>query len=70
MNRDLQIAAGLSEEENGMPRLKTLAEFERNYIQMVLDINRGNIPAAAKILDIAPSTLYRKCASWTEDKSG
>jgi len=68
MNKGLQIAAGLQPEKKHLPKLKTLAEFERDYIQMVLHLNRGNIPAAAKTLDIAPSTLYRKCASWAEYK--
>ncbi len=66
MNRALQIAAGLSQETEVAPRFKTLAQFERDYIQMVLDLNCGDISKAAKILDVSPSTLYRKRSLWNE----
>jgi len=66
MNKNLQIAAGLLQEENPETNLKTLARFERDYIEMVLQISRGNVPRAAKILDISPSTLYRKRAGWSQ----
>ena len=68
MNNALQIAAGLSEKKESVPTLKTLAQFERDYIEMVLRLNRGNIPQAAKTLGISPSTLYRKCSAWAEYK--
>jgi DNA-binding NtrC family response regulator len=43
------------------PRLKdTVAAFEKEYIEQVLKANRGNKEAAAKILDISLSSLYRK----------
>ena len=66
MNKNLQIAAGLPQEQPPTPKLKTLAQLERDYIEMVLELSRGNVPRAAKILDISPSTLYRKRASWSE----
>ncbi|MEZ5815355.1 MAG: helix-turn-helix domain-containing protein [Alphaproteobacteria bacterium] len=64
MNEKLQMAAGLPQEKSPPPKLKTLAQFERDYIEMVLHLSRDNIPRAAKILDISPSTLYRKRARW------
>ena len=43
------------------PRLKdTVAAFEKEYIEQVLKANQGNKEAAAKILDISLSSLYRK----------
>ena len=66
MNEDLQIAAGVMAESNDHFKLKTLEEFERDYIEMVIHICRGNISKAAKILDVSASTLYRKRAEWTQ----
>lgn len=67
LNEDLYIAAGLDTEEEAVRPLKTLEQFERDYIEMVVFICHGNIPKAAKILDISPSTLYRKFAEWNKD---
>jgi DNA-binding NtrC family response regulator len=66
MNEKLQMAAGLPQEKSSPPKLKTLAQLERDYIEMVLYLSRDNIPRAAKILDISPSTLYRKRARWPQ----
>jgi two-component system repressor protein LuxO len=67
LNEDLYVAAGLETEEQALRPLKTLEEFERDYIEMVVFICQGNIPKAAKILDISPSTLYRKFADWNKE---
>jgi two-component system, repressor protein LuxO len=42
----------------------TLAEAERRLIEATLDHCRGSIPKAARILDVSPSTLYRKIEAW------
>ena len=68
MNEDLKILAGLHEKEHHLPKLKTLAEFERSYIEMIIHLCNGNIPEAAKILDISASTLYRKTAFWAQSE--
>lgn len=44
--------------------IKPLAEVEREAIEQAIKVCRGNIPKAAALLDVAPSTLYRKLASW------
>lgn len=66
LNEDLYVAAGLETEEQVLRPLKTLAEFEREYIEMVIYLCGGNIPKSAKVLDISPSTLYRKHAKWKQ----
>ncbi|MFN4157533.1 MAG: sigma-54-dependent transcriptional regulator [Gemmobacter sp.] len=42
----------------------TLAEIERRAVQSALDRHGGSVPRAARELDIAPSTLYRKMDAW------
>jgi two-component system, repressor protein LuxO len=42
----------------------TLAEIERRAVQSALDRHGGSVPRAARELDIAPSTLYRKLDAW------
>ena len=45
---------------------KPLAEIERLVIEATLRRFDGSVPKAARILDLAPSTLYRKIDSWKE----
>lgn len=47
--------------ENEIP---TLAEAERRAIEAALKVCNGNIARAAALLDVAPSTLYRKRQGW------
>lgn len=42
----------------------TLAEAERRLIEMTLKGHGGSVPKAARVLDVSPSTLYRKIESW------
>jgi DNA-binding NtrC family response regulator len=41
-----------------------LATFEREFIEATIDFCDGSIPQAARLLDVSPSTLYRKKESW------
>jgi two-component system, repressor protein LuxO len=43
---------------------KTLADIEREVIEASLAFCGGSVPKAARMLDLAPSTLYRKIESW------
>ncbi|MGL5012574.1 MAG: helix-turn-helix domain-containing protein, partial [Paracoccaceae bacterium] len=43
---------------------KSLAEIERIVIEATLARHGGSVPRAARTLDIAPSTLYRKMEGW------
>ena len=42
----------------------SLATFEREFIEATIDFCDGSIPQAARLLDVSPSTLYRKKESW------
>lgn len=43
-----------------------LAEIERAVIEATIQSEGGSIPMAARVLDVAPSTLYRKRESWAK----
>jgi DNA-binding NtrC family response regulator len=43
---------------------RTLAEAERMVIEATLARVNGSVPKAARMLDVSPSTLYRKMESW------
>ena len=51
-----------------LPRSKSeireLWEVEKETIENAIEICGGNIPQAAGYLGIAPSTIYRKRATW------
>ncbi len=44
--------------------IKPLADVERETIERAIDLCDGNIPKAAALLDVSPSTIYRKKQSW------
>lgn len=43
----------------------TLAEAERRLIEATLARHNGSVPKAARVLDVSPSTLYRKIDAWS-----
>jgi DNA-binding NtrC family response regulator len=43
---------------------KPLAEIERMVIEETIARHGGSVPKAARVLDVAPSTLYRKIEAW------
>ncbi len=45
----------------------TLAQAERETIEQALRLCDGNIARAAMLLDVAPSTIYRKRQGWVID---
>ncbi|MGO4851518.1 sigma 54-interacting transcriptional regulator [Phaeovulum sp. W22_SRMD_FR3] len=47
----------------------TLAEIERQAIEAALSRHDGSVPRAARELAVAPSTLYRKMAQWTDPET-
>jgi two-component system, repressor protein LuxO len=47
----------------------TLAEAERRLIEATLAQYGGSIPKTARVLDVSPSTLYRKIEGWTDKAS-
>ncbi|SFK03898.1 sigma-54-dependent transcriptional regulator [Celeribacter neptunius] len=49
---------------------RTLAEIEREVIEAAILAAGGSIPAAARVLDVSPSTLYRKLENWGKPVRG
>jgi two-component system, repressor protein LuxO len=43
---------------------RPLAEVERAFIEATIEHCGGSIPRAARMLDLSPSTIYRKLESW------
>ena len=52
--------------DNDKP-IQPLWEVERDAIEYAIAKCDGNIPRAAALLEISPSTIYRKRPGWTED---
>ena len=46
-----------------------LAEAERRLIEATLALHNGSVPKAARVLDVSPSTLYRKIEAWSAKAS-
>ncbi|MGB8815156.1 MAG: sigma-54 dependent transcriptional regulator [Paracoccaceae bacterium] len=44
----------------------SLAEVEEKVIRATIAAHGGSIPKAARVLDVSPSTLYRKVESWSQ----
>jgi DNA-binding NtrC family response regulator len=42
----------------------SLAKLERLVVEMAISQNGGSVPKAARMLDVSPSTLYRKREAW------
>ncbi len=47
----------------------TLADVEREFIEATIVECKGSIPRAARLLDVSPSTLYRKREAWERSAS-
>ena len=59
--------AAQSGASRGHPRneaILPLAQVERDAIERAIALCNGNIPKAAALLEVSPSTLYRKKQSW------
>ena len=39
----------------------------KEAIQQAIDVSDGNINRAATLLEVAPSTIYRKVQAWKDD---
>lgn len=55
-------------QESGKTKLdiEPLWLVEKRAIQLAIDVCDGNIPQAAGLLEVSPSTIYRKLQSWKE----
>jgi len=45
---------------------RTMAEIEQLVIEETIAQHGGSIPKAARVLDLSPSTIYRKRENWTK----
>jgi two-component system repressor protein LuxO len=52
----------------GKAKVRPLHEIERDVIEEALRRNDGNVPRAAALLEISPSTVYRKQQNWNATK--
>ena len=60
-----RAASGLS--EVGVEGVRPLWMVEKEAIQHAIDVSDGNINRAAILLEVAPSTVYRKVQAWKDD---
>ncbi|MEX2518053.1 MAG: sigma-54 dependent transcriptional regulator [Paracoccaceae bacterium] len=44
----------------------TMAELEREFIEATIAAHGGSVPKAARVLDLSPSTVYRKRENWAK----
>lgn len=47
-----------------------LADIERAVIEATIQAEGGSVPRAARVLDVSPSTIYRKRDGWSRESSG
>ena len=47
-----------------LSNIRSLAEVERETIEQTIELCNGNVPKAAALLDVSPSTIYRKIQGW------
>lgn len=47
--------------------IRSLRDIEKETIEKALEVCNGNVPKAAALLDVSPSTVYRKRQSWIEN---
>jgi two-component system repressor protein LuxO len=50
-------------------RIKPLWLVEKEAIQAAIEVSDGNINRAASLLEVAPSTIYRKMQGWNDGNS-
>jgi two-component system repressor protein LuxO len=61
-----QNAQNLAYVLSGVEQVKPLWLMEKEYIEQVIELCEDNISKAAVLLDVSPSTIYRKIKSWND----
>lgn len=65
---DSRVSRGpSSQSEVGAEGVRPLWIVEKEAIQHAIDVSEGNINRAATLLEVAPSTIYRKVQAWKDD---
>ncbi len=68
MSDALYLAAGYKTPKQADFEIRPLAEMERIYIETVIAFCEGSIPRAAEVLEVSPSTIYRKKSQWDDNQ--
>ena len=66
-NEPAGVGSGDREVSSWVPAGRSLADLEREIIEVVIERCNDNVAEAAGVLGVSPSTLYRKRASWEQD---
>ncbi|OZO45524.1 sigma-54-dependent Fis family transcriptional regulator, partial [Pseudomonas fluorescens] len=48
-----------------LDEIETLDVLERKIIENAVKLCKGNVPKASALLEVSPSTLYRKIKGWS-----
>lgn len=65
----LQNPAAAMEAEPIPPTIRPMWQVERDAIQQAIDYCDGNVLNAAMLLELSPSTIYRKKQAWEAEES-
>ncbi|MGF1757377.1 sigma-54 dependent transcriptional regulator [Photobacterium sagamiensis] len=65
-NRPIELGANLHIEQSRRSMIEPLWVVEKRAIQAAINVCNGNIPRAAGLLEVSPSTIYRKLQTWQE----
>ena len=57
----------MGQSDVGVEGVRPLWIVEKEAIQHAIDVSDGNINRAATLLEVAPSTIYRKVQAWKDD---
>ena len=57
----------VSPSDGDVEGVRPLWIVEKEAIQHAIDVSDGNINRAATLLEVAPSTIYRKVQAWKDD---
>jgi two-component system repressor protein LuxO len=57
-------SSGLSEHNQARMQIEPLWSVEKRTIQEAIEVCDGNVNKAAGLLEVAPSTIYRKLQTW------
>lgn len=58
------VSTAMPEPGGKVSEVRALWQVEKDAILQAIEIAGGNIPRAAAMLEVSPSTVYRKLQSW------
>jgi two-component system repressor protein LuxO len=56
----------VNQNESALTGIEPLWQVEKRVIEQAIESCQGNVRLAARYLQVAPSTLYRKIQAWAE----